>query len=278
MAQNNGPRTLTEDLADCPDIPSGVSLTENGTSALSSEKPLRADRLLAGLGYGSRREVASFIHAGDLCVDGRTIEDPAEKLSPDQARRATLAGSPLDPLPPLTIMLHKPAGYVCSRNDAGALVYDLLPARFSCRTPPLSCAGRLDSDSTGLVLMTDDGQLLHRIIAPKSHPPKYYTVVLEDPLRADAARIFASGTLMLEGEKKPLKPVILRAIDSHTIELTLYEGRYHQIRRMVGAIGNCVASLHRSRIGRLDLGDLAPGTYRALDERDVAALFTDVIR
>lgn len=245
--------------------------------AMSPEKNIRADRILAGLGYGSRRDVAGRIYAGDLCVDGRIIDDPATKLSPAQMRVATLAGEALDPLSPLTILLHKPAGYVCSREDSGQIVYDLLPERFSRRVPGLSCAGRLDRDSTGMVLMTDDGQLLHRLIAPKSHPPKYYRASLEDPLRADAAEIFASGTLMLDGEKKPLKPVALRALDSHTAELILHEGRYHQIRRMFAAIGNCVCALHRFRIGRLELGDLSPGTYRRLDDRDVAALFADVL-
>lgn len=241
------------------------------------EKPLRADRLLAGLGYGSRREVAGLIDTGALCVDGQPVEDPSAKLSPDQARRATLSGEALDPLAPLTIMLHKPAGFVCSREDSGQIVYDLLPDRFSRRVPGLSCAGRLDRDSTGIVLMTDDGQLLHRLIAPKSHPPKYYRATLEDPLRPDTAEIFAAGTLMLDGEKKPLKPVALKALDSHTAQLILHEGRYHQIRRMFAAIGNCVSTLHRFRIGGLDLDPLSPGTYRILNERDVAALFADVL-
>jgi 16S rRNA pseudouridine516 synthase len=243
-----------------------------------SDKPVRADRLLAGLGYGTRRDVASFIYGGDLRVGDRTIDDPATRLSGSEARAATLRGEALDPLPPLSILLHKPAGYVCSRDDTGSLVYALLPSRFARRNPILSCAGRLDALSTGMVLLTDDGHLLHRIISPRTHPAKYYRVEVEEPFRPDTGQIFGSGTLMLEGEKKPLRPVSMTLHDARTADLVLREGRYHQIRRMVAAVGNCVVSLHRHRIGGLELGDLAPGAYRILDERDVAALFADVVR
>ncbi|HRC26209.1 MAG TPA: pseudouridine synthase [Alphaproteobacteria bacterium] len=243
-----------------------------------SDKPVRADRLLAGLGYGTRRDAASFIYGGELRVGDRTIDDPATRLSKAEALAAMLSGEALDPLAPLTILLHKPAGYVCSRDDAGSLVYDLLPPRFARRTPVLSCAGRLDALSTGMVILTDDGQLVHKIISPRTHPPKYYRVVAQDPFRSDTAHVFESGTLMLDGEKKPLRPVSMSLRDERTADLVLREGRYHQIRRMVAAVGNCVESLHRYRIGGLELGDLASGAYRILDERDVAALFADVVR
>lgn len=239
---------------------------------------LRADRLLAGLGYGSRKDVGILIHNEEFLVDGVAIRDPARKLTMQEARRATLCGEPLDPLPSLTILLHKPQGYICSRDDSGMLVYDLLPPRFARRSPSLSCAGRLDADSTGLVLLTDDGQLAHRITSPRTHLPKRYRATLEDPLRPETAETFAAGTLMLDGEKNPLKPVELTVIDPHTADLVLREGRYHQIRRMFAAVGNHVTALHRYRIGGLEAGDLAPGAWRALDERDIAALLTDVIR
>jgi 16S rRNA pseudouridine516 synthase len=182
-------------------------------------------------------------------------------------------GEPLDPPHGLLLMLHKPVGYTCSTKDPGRVVYDLLPPRFRDRDPILSTVGRLDRDTSGLLLMTDDGALLHRITSPKSHLPKVYETSLAGDHRGDEAEQFATGTLMLESEKTPLAPAGFRALGPRRAEITLVEGRYHQVRRMFAAVGNHVEALHRRSIGGLGLDGLEPGRWRVLGEGDRARLF-----
>lgn len=225
---------------------------------------------IANLGYGSRKEVTAMFR------DGRITDADGEVLYTDDQvphDRIHVDGEPLDPPAGLLLMLHKPVGYTCSTRDPGRVVYDLLPPRFRQRSPLLSTVGRLDRDTSGLLLMTDDGALLHRIVSPKTHMPKVYEATLASDLRGDEAAIFASGTLMLESEKTPLAPASLEVIDARHARLTLTEGRYHQVRRMFAAVGNHVEALHRSRIGGLGLGDLAAGHWRILDDAERAALF-----
>ncbi|HZH42698.1 MAG TPA: 16S rRNA pseudouridine(516) synthase [Lysobacter sp.] len=225
---------------------------------------------IAHLGYGSRRQVQALFDAG------RITDEAGQALAPDATiahARIRLDGEPLDPPFPLTVILHKPVGYTCSTRDAGRLVYDLLPPRFRLRTPLLSSVGRLDRDTSGLLLMTDDGALLHRIIAPKSEVAKVYEVTLAHDLRGDEAALFASGTLLLRSETTPLAPARLEVIDARHARLTLTEGRYHQVRRMFAAVGNHVEALHRARIGALALDGLAPGAWRALDADEIARVF-----
>jgi 16S rRNA pseudouridine516 synthase len=169
-------------------------------------------------------------------------------------------------------MLHKPVGYVCSTKDAGRLVYDLLPRRFRLRDPIVSPIGRLDRDTSGLLLFTDDGQLLHRITSPKRHLPKIYQVDLDADLRGDEADIFATGTLMLESETKPLAAAELSVLGPRRVHLTLIEGRYHQVRRMFAAVGNHVLALHRVAVGGLELQELPAGQWRYLYESEIAGL------
>jgi 16S rRNA pseudouridine516 synthase len=154
------------------------------------------------------------------------------------------------------------------------VVYDLLPPRFRLRAPLLSTVGRLDRDTSGLLLMTDDGALLHRIVSPKSKLAKTYEATLAQELRGDESAVFASGTLLLESETTPLAPAKLEVVDARHARLVLTEGRYHQARRMFAAVGNHVEALHRSRVGGLTLGDLAPGQWRALDAHDLDTLFS----
>ncbi len=170
-------------------------------------------------------------------------------------------------------MLHKPVGYTCSTKDPGGVVYDLIPPRFRLRAPLLSTVGRLDRDTTGLLLMTDDGVLLHRIVHPKSHLAKIYEATLARDLRGNEAAIFGSGTLMLESERTPLTPAQLEVLGPRQARLTLTEGRYHQARRMFAAVGNQVETLHRSRVGGLELDDLPVGKWRALEPADIERLF-----
>jgi len=239
---------------------------------MSKTPTLRLDRLLANMGYGSRREVQQLAYAGLVTLDGAVIEDADQRIAVtrDLPDRMRIRGKPLDPPPGLALMLHKPLGVTCSHKEAGPLVYGLLPERWRRRDPAISTVGRLDKDTSGLLLMTDDGNLLHRIISPRAHIPKRYHVTLDRPLKGDEAEIFAAGTLLLEGEEKPLLPAQMKVLSNTSAHLILTEGRYHQVRRMFAAVGNHVTALHRDRIGALALpDDLEPGQFRLLDETDL---------
>ncbi len=219
-------------------------------------------KLIANLGYGSRREVIAMFR------EGRITDSAGEVLyADDQVGRDVIRvdGEPLDPPAGLLLMLNKPIGYTCSTRDPGRIVYDLLPPRFRLRSPLLSPVGRLDRDTSGLLLMTDDGALLHRIVSPRAGLEKVYEATLAQDLRGDEAAIFASGTLMLESEQAPLAPAQLQALGPRCARLTLTEGRYHQVRRMFAAVGNHVLALRRTRVGGLSLQDLPEGRWRAVE-------------
>jgi 16S rRNA pseudouridine516 synthase len=236
----------------------------------------RLDRLLANLGYGSRQAVRHMIADGAVTLDGERLRDGGLKLavSAELPQHLQVNGAPLDPPAPLTLVVHKPLGVVCSHNEPGRSLYELLPPRWRARDPLLSTVGRLDADTSGLIIVTDDGALLHKIIAPKSDVPKRYDVTLADALTGKEAAIFAAGGLMLDGETKPLAPATLEPRGPARAWLTIGEGRYHQVRRMFAALGNRVAALHRDRIGALDLpGDLAAGQYRPIEPAELEAIF-----
>ena len=225
---------------------------------------------IANLGYGSRKQVQSMFREGRVTDADVEVLYADDKVEHDAIR---VDGEPLDPPPGLTLMLHKPAGYTCSTKDHGRLIYDLLPVRFRERSPLLSTVGRLDRDTSGLLLMTDDGALLHRIVSPKSKLDKVYEAQLAQDLRGDEGATFTSGTLLLESDDKPLLPAELDVLGPRHARLTLHEGRYHQVRRMFAAVGNHVEALHRSRIGGLVLGDLPEGQWRTLSAADLDTLF-----
>ncbi|MBA2077037.1 pseudouridine synthase [Rhodanobacter sp. PCA2] len=228
-------------------------------------------KLIANLGYGSRKDVAWMFREGRITdVDGEVLyaDDKLEHA------RILVDGEPLDPPPGLVLMMHKPLGVTCSRKDAGRVVYDLLPPRYRVREPALSTVGRLDRDTAGLLLFTDDGALLHRIISPRANVAKVYEATLAEDLRGDEAALFASGTLLLESETTPLAPAALDVLGPRHARLVLHEGRYHQVRRMFAATGNRVETLQRVAIGALTLGELAPGAWRALGTEDVERIFT----
>ncbi len=226
---------------------------------------MKLRRYVANLGYGSRREVAEVLRAGRVRRrDGSAVTEDDQFVHDD----LLIDGEPLDLAPGALIMLNKPVGYVCSTREASLLVYELLPPRFLKRSPVMAPAGRLDRDTSGLLLLTDDGPLNHRITSPRSHSPRIYEARLANDLRGDEIGIFASGELRLDGEKTPLRPAALEVIGPRNVRITLTEGRYHQVRRMLAAVGNRVEALHRTSIGRLELGTLAPGEWRVLDVRD----------
>jgi 16S rRNA pseudouridine516 synthase len=227
-------------------------------------------KLIANLGYGSRKDVAQMFRAGRI-----TDADGAVLYADDVVGHAAIRvdAEPLDPPPGLVLMMHKPLAVTCSRKDPGRVVYDLLPARYSMRTPALSSIGRLDRDTSGLLLFTDDGALLHRIISPRAHVAKIYEVTLAEDLRGDERALFASGTLLLEAEKEPLAPALLDVLAPRHARITVTEGRYHQVRRMFAAVGNHVQMLQRIAVGGLTLGGMPAGAWRPLEAEDVALIF-----
>ena len=238
---------------------------------------IRLDKLLTGMGYGSRRRVQMLARGGRIMLDGAPVREADGKVSltGDLVTRLVVDGGRLDPLPGLVLMLNKPVGVTCSHKDAGPLVYALLPERWRARDPAISAVGRLDKDTSGLLLMTDDGALLHRIISPKRRIEKRYRAVLDRPLQGGEAAIFASGELMLKGESAPLLPARLEAVGEREAIVSVVEGRYHQVRRMFAATGNHVTALSRLSIGGLALpADLPPGGFTLLDEPQKAAIFS----
>jgi 16S rRNA pseudouridine516 synthase len=227
----------------------------------------RLDQLLTSLGYASRSESKKLIAAGLVTVGGEIIKKIDFKA---YHHDVAFQGEPLDAREGMVIMMNKPLDFVCSHDDGeGKLVYSLLPSRWQKRDPKISTIGRLDKETSGLLLLTDDGQLLHRLTSPKYHVPKLYEATLDRPIRGDEAEIFASGTLMLNGEKTPCLPAKLTIIDDTHVTLEITEGRYHQVRRMFAAVGNHVTALHRSSFGNLVLNNLAPGEYCLIDPKKI---------
>jgi 16S rRNA pseudouridine516 synthase len=228
-------------------------------------------KLLANLGYGSRKEVDKLLRSGAVTNALGVTYKHKEAAEPDDVR---VAGEPLDPVFPLVIVMNKPEGFTCSTEDPGETIYDLLPPRFSKRNPGLNPVGRLDKDTTGMLLMTDDGKLLHQVIHPKSDCLKVYHVWLDRPLNGNEAEVFGSGEMMLENESKPLLPAGFEAIGEKEAWVTLHEGRYHQVRRMFAAVGNHVLALKRISIGNFSLPeDLEEGEWREVSEAEIDALF-----
>ena len=234
----------------------------------SKTSKVRLDKLLGSLGYCVRKEVTALLRDGVITHTDNLPLKSDTKVSHDEI---LYEGEPLDPPAGMIILMNKPSGLVCSHDDCeGRLVYDLLPSRWRLRDPKISTIGRLDKETSGLLLLSDDGALLHRLTSPKHKVPKVYEATLDRPLRGDETEIFASGTLMLNGEKNPCLPAKLTIIDETQVTLEIVEGRYHQVRRMFAAVGNHVTALHRSTFGNLTLGDLKEGEYRLIDAESLS--------
>ena len=224
---------------------------------------------IANLGYGSRKQVQQMFREGRITDAQGEVLYADDKVEHDNIR---IDGEVLDPPPGLILMLHKPAGYTCSTKDHGRLIYELLPDRFRDRDPVLSSVGRLDRDTSGMLLMTDDGQWSHRITSPRHHCEKTYLVTLENPVSDDTAEQFTKG-VQLHNEKDLTQPAVLEVITPTEVRLTITEGRYHQVKRMFAAVGNRVIGLHRERIGAIALdSDMEPGEYRPLTEEEIASV------
>lgn len=231
----------------------------------------RLDQILASLGYGSRRDAKAMLAGRRVTVAGQVVTDPGAKAA---AREVLLDGQPLEFPDGVYVLFHKPAGLACSHDPREApLIYSALPARWLARNPVVSSVGRLDRDTTGLLLLSDDTQWQHRLTSPKHRVEKVYVAELDVAPPLDGlAEVFAAGTLMIAGEDKPCAPARLRWRGPRTAELGLVEGRYHQVKRMFAHFGSQVVKLHRESLGGLTLGDLAPGQWRELTPSERAGL------
>lgn len=228
----------------------------------ASNRGMRVDQLLSRYGYCSRREADVWVRRGRVTLDGAPVTDSSERVDPGRIR---IDDAPVEGAEGLLVMLHKPAGVVCSRSEGeGRSVYELLPERWSGRNPPVTTVGRLDRDTTGLLLITDMGEWVHRWTSPKHHVEKTYEVVLDGPADDAWVGLFAAGTLLLPDEEKPCLPARLELVGEREVRLHLTEGRFHQVKRMFSAVGRQVVRLHRSRFGEYELGDLPPGEWRGL--------------
>jgi len=228
---------------------------------------MRLDKFLSHASHLSRAQSRRAIKARRVLVNGEIITKSDHAI--DETDQVELAGNELALPSSHYIMLYKPAGYVCATTDSDhPTVIDLLSADFS----DLSIAGRLDIDSTGLVLLSNDGPWLHRISSPRHQHKKKYLASVADTITLDTVRQFEAGS-MLRNETKPTLPAKLEKITERTAEVTLYEGRYHQIKRMFAACGNKVVDLHRYQVAHIQLDpDLKPGDYRALTAAELQSL------
>lgn len=221
----------------------------------------RIDAHLSSLGYCTRGEAKKFLRIFEVLVKDKRIFDPSLKAYHDDIK---IDKEPID-AETITILLNKPSGFICSHNDAGSLIYSLIPQRWNRRNPKISTVGRLDVDTTGAIILTDNGDLNHRLTSPKSDVIKVYEATLAEPLKGDETQIFASGELMLNGEKKPLLPAKLEIITPTQVRLEIVEGKYHQVKRMFAAVGNRVVKLHRLNFAGFDVEDLKEGEYKFIE-------------
>lgn len=231
---------------------------------------MKAERMLQSQGFGSRKECRAIILAGGLQVDGRLIEDPAAEL-PASGFRFEVFGEAWDFHPHTYVMLHKPAGYECSRKPTfHPSVFQLLPPQFAARD--VQPIGRLDQDTTGLILLSDDGQFIHTWSSGKKNTPKAYLITTAAEITSQQIEHLLTG-VQLHDEPHPVRAAACEALDSHVLRMVITEGKYHQVKRMLAAVHNHVVALHRERIGGLVLpADLLPGEWRWLSSTDLQVL------
>lgn len=222
----------------------------------------RLDQLLSSLGYCSRREAPALVKSGRVKQSGTVLSKADQKVDPHSI---TLDDEPLEAPDGLLAMLHKPVGYVCTHDtNEGPTIYELLPDQWLRRNPAVTSVGRLDKDTSGLLLVTDIGSLVHRFTSPKADVEKVYLAEVDRDLDPQLIEIFARGDLMLRGEEKACLPAKLQIVSPRTARLTITEGRYHQVRRMFASQGWHVEKLHRERFGSHELGTMPEGQWLML--------------
>ena len=229
---------------------------------------MRLDKYISNATDLSRTEAKRLIKAGDVSIDEKTATSGSQKVSPDHS--VTIDGSPITLMVDRYFMMNKPAGVVSATKDhSNPTAIDLI---YEHRNDQLQIAGRLDIDTTGLLLITDDGQWNHIFTSPRTDCKKIYLVELENPVGEDYQRKLEAG-IALEGEKRRCLPAKMEVIDEHHIRLTISEGKYHQVKRMMTSLGNQVVSLHRMQIGGIELdSELEPGDYRPLTDEEIASI------
>jgi 16S rRNA pseudouridine516 synthase len=233
--------------------------------------------VLYSQGFGTRRICAGLIQHGHVAVDGKVVDDAAAQFDPE-GLRFRVDGTEWTYHRLAYLMLHKPAGTECSRKpSAYPSIYTLLPAPLRQRPQKgavqgVQAVGRLDQDTTGMLLLTDDGQFIHRMGSPKHHVPKVYDVATKHVVDPGQVERLLQG-VVLEDDPRPVRAAACERSGERQLRLTLTEGKYHQVKRMIAAVGNRVEALHRSRIGNLTLPtDLLPGQWRWLDAADLESL------
>lgn len=235
---------------------------------------MRLDRWLVALGVGSRSQVQKLIRSGAVRVNGVPARDPAQPFAGDEP--LALQGAPLDGRLTRHLMLHKPAGLLtAARDKKQPTVMDLLPP--ACASLGCMPVGRLDKDTTGLLLLTTDGELNHRLLSPGRHVDKTYRATVDGPLTDADVAAFAAGLHLSDFDAQPAALDILSAGETESTALvTVHEGKFHQIKRMFEAVGRQVTALHRLTFGSLTLDEgLAPGQWRELTSSELAALYRD---
>ncbi len=236
---------------------------------------MRLDRILANSGYGSRSTVRSLIRSGRISVAGQTVRDPGLAVQDEAMDRIVLDGQPITVRRYIHLMLYKPAGLVTALTDPRLpTIADLIPDAFN--NSGLVPVGRLDRDATGLLLLTNDGTLNHRLASPRWGIWKSYRLTyLGDTFHEDLCCLFAAGLLLPNGER--CLPAILGLRGNHEADLQIHEGKFHQVKRMVAAVGREVQTLHRYALGPLVLDpQLCAGQSRLLTDKEAAALYRSV--
>ncbi len=231
---------------------------------------LRLDKFLSDQGIASRRELKDIIHAGRVAVDGKPVTSPETKVEPERSR-ITLDGRPVSAQRFHSYMLDKPLGVVTATEDRDEkTVLDLLPPEL--RRMGLFPVGRLDKDTSGLLLLTNDGDLAHRVISPKSAVEKCYSARVEGVLTEEDAAAFREGLTLRDGTR--CLPAKLEILEPDLCLVRVTEGKYHQVRRMLASRGKPVLTLRRLSVGALELDpSLGPGGWRELDEEDLCRVF-----
>jgi len=240
------------------------------SATANTARPQRLDDLLFSQGFGTRRVCAGMMAAGLVKVAGQTVTDPATMFNPI-GLQFEVEGQAWESHPSALVLLHKPSGYECSQKPKHwPSVMLLLPPPL--RTRGVQPVGRLDQDTTGLLLLTEDGALIHRLTSPKHHVPKVYEVSTARPFDETQAQRLRDG-VVLDDDPKPVRAEGCEVTGEHKLRLTLVQGKYHQVKRMIAAVGNHCEALHRSAIGELTLANgPAPGKWRFVSDAERAVL------
>ncbi|MBI5276266.1 MAG: 16S rRNA pseudouridine(516) synthase [Burkholderiales bacterium] len=233
--------------------------------------------ILYSQGFGTRRICAGLVAQGHVSIAGQVVDDPAADLATERLR-FTVQGTEWPFHEKAYLLMNKPAGTECSQKpSAWPSIYTLLPAALRQRprrgaAPGVQAIGRLDQDTTGMLLLSDDGVFIHRMSSPKKHVPKVYEVTAAHDVTPAQVEELLAG-VVLNDDPRPVRAAAAEVTDGKRLRLVLTEGKYHQVKRMVAAVGNQVEALHRSQIGGLALpADLAPGQWRWLDAEELKLL------